>query len=598
MEVHFLQKHMGTPSAALLNKRFCMGPASFTEIDFRRRMDDILFNCGNIERVRLSLPLPFAGQDEFTTTFILANALAALAGRSEEDSATLKALVLESVTWVAMHSLLYNPLDRSNIRKVFEGLDHLVLSVKSNVAHAHNGFAAGLWDFIGLATSLKTLCLIGLECGGEPPDSALRLSRAGVAADGIPPTDWENIILPCPKASLRHLTCLELRRIDVDPHFFIEAGESFGSTLRELYLNKVCMRLSVEDEEDDPSSLDLWVGLPNVRPAEHNQWIAQFVRKSFPELRVCRATHLSYDYFGFADDWERLRGLDIEDPCGLGRDVARRFVEVAMGYEQPELQAGGPCEMLPYDIDETLPYAASHPTPTQRPPRPAPKNMKPSSWDVATYHELVANPTSSWLDSIDGRFPNSRATGAKALRDMAEAVCRNLNNLDLHRFHPQPPESGFRVVYDDDIPLGLLIGHLGPQRLPQLAGSSNPFELQWATANGMANAISEPDESDSGEEGDDEPEQWGHGVGPGDSDSDEDLEAGQWGLEGDGTWYNPITLPGLVNPDGTADHPALHDPSLQDPNWDAHDDSVNYGGLTDSSDEGMGTNELYESGII
>lgn len=615
VEVHFLRKHLdASPPTALPLKRYCMGPASFTETDFRRRMDDILFNCGNIERARLSLPLPFVGQDEFTTTFILANALAALACRPEEDSAILKALVLESMTASALRSLLNNPLDRWNISRVFEGLDHLVLSVKSNVAYIHNAFAVGLWVFIGMATSLKTLCLIGLECGGEPPDSALRLSRSGAAADGIPATDWTNIIIPSPNAPQRHLTCLELRRIDLDPDFFIEAGESFGSTLRELYLNKVCMRLSSDHEDNDPSSLDLWVGLPNVRPAAHNRWIAQFVRRRFPELRVCRATHLSYDYFGTADDWERLQGLDIDDPCGLGRDIARRFVEAVMGYEQPELQSGGPCEMLPYDICEALPYAAFHPIPTQKPLRPAPKNMQPSSWDVATYHELVANPTSNWLDSIDSHFPNSRTTGAKVLRDIAEAVCRNMNTLNAHRFHPQPPESGFRVVYDDDIPLGLLIGHLGPQRLQQLARSSDPLDLQWVAANGMPNAVPGPDESDSGEEGDDEPGQWDHGSGSEDSDS----EFGERELEG---WDGPVmaweledepydvpleSLPGFVIlPDGATDFVSHNydtygdDPDLYHESRGAYDDAAaNYGGLTDSGDDGGGTIDLYESGII
>lgn len=608
VEVHFLQKYMDTsPSAALLHKRYCMGPASFTEIDFRRRMDDIFFNCGNIERARLSLPLPFVGQDELTTTFILANALAALAGRSDEDSVALKALVLESMTANAFRSLLNNPLDRRNISKVLGALDHLVMSVKSNVTYIHNGIATGLWDFIEMATSLKTLCLIGLECGGEPPDSALRLSRAGVAADGIPPTDWGDVIVMCPQAPQRHLTCLELRRIDLDPHFFTKAAVSFGPTLRELYLNKVCMRLSLEDEEDDPSSMDLWVGLPNVRPAAHNRWIAQLVRMRFPELRVCRATHLSYDYFGLAEHWERLGGLDIDDPCGLGRDLARRFVEVVMGYEQPEMEVGGPCEMLPYDICEALPDAPFHPIPTLKPLRPAPKNMHPSSWDVVMYHELVANPTSSWLDSIDGRFPNSRATGAKALRDIAEAVCRNMNALDPHRFHPHPPESGFRVVYDDEIPLGLLIGNLGPQRLQQLARSDNPFDRQWATGNGVANGVPGPDESDSGDEGDGEPEPWDYDSE--DEEHDEDPGASQM-LTGDfeaGPWELSVeNLPGFFpQQDGTADYPALHDPELYDSNWDAHDDAagtsddaVNYGGLTDSGDEGRETIGLYESGVI
>src|SRR5690606_35161554 len=118
--------------------------------------------------------------------------------------------------------------------------------------------------------------------------------------------------------------------------------------------------------------------------------------------------------------------------------------------------------------------------------------------------------------------------------------------------------------------LGLLIGHLGPQRLQQLATSDNPFDRQWAMYNVMANAALGPDESDSGDEGDGEPEPWDY-----DSEDDErheepwdgqiltgDFEAGPWELSVEAP-------PGFVlQPDETADYPALHGPELYDSNWD------------------------------
>lgn len=461
-------------------------------------MEDILLNCCDIERARLALPLPFVVSDELTTTFILANALAALGRRPDEDSATLKVLVLENVTGVAIRNLSYNPIDRLNIMTVFGGLDHLVLSTKGNASYfpSHRIFTTELWRFIGMAGSLKTLCLIGLDCGGEPPSTALRHSRSAVTADGMPEADWQESIFPPPLlVPLFHLTCLELRRMDLTSEFFLSGITSFGSTLRELYLDRVCLKIrKAEDEHGFPIN-DLWVGLPNTtpRPNDRDRWVADIIRNEYSKMQVCRATHLSYDFYGSAEDLEALQGLDINDPCGLNRDLARRFVEVAMGYEQPELENGEPC---------TMPPSSAQPQP---PLKPVTKDMQPSGWDIAAYRDVMANPTSKWLDSIDGCFPNDKSTGVTALRGLTEAWCRGLNNHPAERFHPEPPDTGFRVVYEDNTPLGLLIGRIGPRRLHQARVGHGDDDDDWVPIVETFPAWSptEPSESDSGDEDDD-----------------------------------------------------------------------------------------------
>lgn len=530
-EVNYLQPHMQTqPTPGSLcedmRKRYCMGPATFTEVDFRRRMDDILFYCRGITQARLSLPLSLVLFDELITTFILANALAALGRRPEEDSATLKVLVLENVTGTAIGSLLYNPLDRLNIMTVFAGLDHLVMSTKSNASHFPDHMllrTTSLWKFIGMAESLKTLCLVCLECSGEPPSSPVRLSRSTAAEDGIPESDWQESILPLPfLVSMRHLTCLELRRIDLNSDFFISGAISFGSTLRELYLNKVCLKIRKTRDENDELLNERWVGPPNTSPRSNgpDRWMAHIIQKEFPEIRVCRATRLSYDFYGSAEDLEELGGLDVDDPCGLNRDLARRFVEVAMGYEQPDLETGGPCTMFP-STDQTEFLL-----------KPAPKDLEASDWDVGAYHSEVTNPTSSWLDSLDGCFPNDRSTGITVLRDIAESTCEGLNILPGVHFHPDPPDDGFRVVYGDNIPLGILIGRIGPRRLARLGvAHGDDIDEDWGpdfdalgewptelSEDGLEEGIDgQSVESNSGEE---DYEDFG-GVGFGMDDSDE-----------------------------------------------------------------------------
>lgn len=528
VEIFHLQPHVEAhPSAGSIcedmRKRYCLGPATFTEEHFRSRMDDILLNCRGIERARLALPLPFVVSDELTTTFILANALAALGRRPEEDSAALKVLVLENVTGIAIRNLSYNPLDRKNILTVFGDLDHLVLSTKGNASYfpSHRIVPTELWRFIGMAASLKTLCLIGLDCGGEPPSTALRHSRAAVATDGMPEADWQESIFPPPFfVGLHRLTCLELRRMDLTAEFFLSGVSSFGLTLRELYLNKVCLKIRKGENEDGYPINDLWVGLPNTTPGpkDRDRWVAHIIRSEYSKIHVCRATHLSYDFYGSAEDLEALHGLDINDPCGLNRDLARRFVEVAMGYEQPELENGEPCTMFP--------------SPTQNQPslKPATKDMQPSSWDVAAYRDVMANPTSKWLDSIDGCFPNDKSTGVTALRDLTGAWCRGLNNRPAERFHPEPPDTGFRVIYEDDTPLGVLIGRVGPRLLHQVrVGHGDDINDDWVPMFETFPAWSptEPSESDPGDEDDDVSDKSGS-VDEGDTEEEGYNEPGPW----------------------------------------------------------------------
>ncbi|SPO00918.1 uncharacterized protein DNG_03666 [Cephalotrichum gorgonifer] len=451
-----------SPSMARLRKTmdnlYSMRPRTFTESEFRSRVDEILFNCRGIEQARLSLPLPLMGLGQGPTVLILANMIAALGHRPEEDSAELKVLVLESVTTQSLSSLLNNPLDCRNLMVVFGGLEHLVLSTRRHIPlpSSRERTAGTLWKAIGMAKSLRTLCLVGLDCEGEPPSSALRHSRPEVSPNSISESDWEEMILPPPPVALRNLTCLELRRIDLGSDFFHAAAELFGPALHELYLDKVCLR--IRGAEYPPK--DMWVGLPNIQAKADDRWVAQTVREKFPEMQICRATHLSYDFYGTTDDLVLLQNLDIDDPCGLRRDLARRFVEVVMGYEQPELKAGGSCTMLrrtTADPTLSLPFLGL-----------ASKDMQPSDWDVATYHNLVANPTSRWLDSIDGHFANDRSTSTKDLRHVAETLCQTLNSSRARAYHPSPPRSGFRVVHEGDLPLGLAIGRLTAQRLQHI----------------------------------------------------------------------------------------------------------------------------------
>lgn len=72
-------------------------------------------------------------------------------------------------------------------------------------------------------------------------------------------------------------------------------------------------------------------------------------RCSMVKLEICRASFLAYDQFSADNSGEWDPEFDMIDPCGLGRSVSQRFVEVVMGIQQGNTSRGDPVEYLPAD---------------------------------------------------------------------------------------------------------------------------------------------------------------------------------------------------------------------------------------------------------
>lgn len=403
-----------------LHKKYCMNETSFTEIDYYRTVEEMLFYCRDVDRLRLNLPFQLVGRHCNAATMILANTLKAFAQRSEEDSAKLNTLVIENVTDVAICHLWMNPSDVMNIIRVLEVLEHLVLTLRrhENDPQRVGLFGSCLWNLVENAEELKSLCLIGMDHDDRPP-RGLKQTKFWQ----MPVEEWLAKSLPAPYIILSNLTCLELKRVEVCPEVFLRTAENFGPTLQELYLNEVYLKVEQSRDWNEDSKKVLWVGMPNQRPGEDCHWIAMALRCAAPQLRVCRASFLAYDHY-LREDMPTHPEFDLIDPCGLGRSISQRFVEVVMGIRQPTTATKEPVEYLPADAHfDSLVHDL----------RARTRALGVVEYDANAYQTAVANPTSEWQRSIDGVFPNCNSNTLDELHYIAETACQGMNEIHQRR---------------------------------------------------------------------------------------------------------------------------------------------------------------------
>lgn len=405
-----------------MHKKYCMNESSFTEIEYFNMVETMLFYCRDVDSLRLNLPFQLVGRHCNAATMILANTLKAFASRPEEDSANLKTLVLENVTDVAICHLWMNPSDVMNIMAVLAVLEHLVLTLRRHDVEPHRAglFGSCLWDLIEHADFLKSLCLVGMDHDDRPPRGLKQTKFWQLQVE-----DWRARSLPAPRVCLSNLTCLELKRIEVLPECFLKSMEIFGETLEELYLNEVYLKTEQSRDWNQDSRKVLWIGVPNQRPAEDCKWMAMTLRATTPRLRICRASFLAYDHYLREDmSTQPQPDFDLIDPCGLGRSVSQRFVEVVMGIHQPNMPSGEPVEFLPQDTKHDM---LVHQL------RPRTRPLRVDEYDTNAHQTAIDNTTSEWQKSIDGIFLNCNSGTLDELHYIAERACQGMNEIHRRR---------------------------------------------------------------------------------------------------------------------------------------------------------------------
>ncbi|KAI1775016.1 hypothetical protein F4818DRAFT_58521 [Hypoxylon cercidicola] len=410
-----------------LQDGWCMNEESFTEIDYRRQLGFMLEHAPNVTAVKLNLPFQLVSPGQYrASTMVLGNTFAALAQRPEE-SETLKTLVLENLSDISVVSLWCNPQDVKNIMGAFRDLRRLFMSVRRNDeedGQAHTvHFRNRLWEMIGKAEKLESLCLVDLDTDEKPHKDIKTSSQRDWTLE-----DWQFRCLPTirrpPKSVLPHLTFLELRQVEVMGCGLLSMFKCFGGSLRDLYLDGVYLKTVYSAESPQDVDNTLWIGLPNVRPPPNHRWIATYLRQIRVQLRVCRVANLGYDQYvtGEAPP-PRTATYDLADPCGLSRSLEQRFVEVTTGVAQPPAPDGAPVVYYPEEPSQEA-WALA-----QAAPRGG-GQLRTEDWHASFYLATQRNPTSAWQRSIDGQFPNCNQYTLKALHSFADAASRGMALLN------------------------------------------------------------------------------------------------------------------------------------------------------------------------
>jgi len=304
-----------------------------------------------MRRLKLNLPFQVVGQQSRTATLLLATTMAALTKRPEE-SKVLDTLVLDHVSDTTMIDICNNPIDLGNAIQAFSGLKHLVLSIKRQEARdaRQTAFTKHLWFLIRKAVDLESLCLIGWNV---KRDIATRTHLHGVSANV-----WNMRSLPFHVNESRtasRLRFLELKRVDIDPHSLINLVAECATSLKELYLNEVYLKVG---ESNTSGSSSLWLGHADLRKADDVIWVAQDLRKiKGLKLDVLRATGLGYDEFD--PETNPLHPeYDLIDYSGRNEPFDQRFVEAVL-ESRDAITKDGSTSMRPPAHGPDLPQIAT-----------------------------------------------------------------------------------------------------------------------------------------------------------------------------------------------------------------------------------------------
>jgi hypothetical protein len=396
----------------------------------------------NMRRLKLNLPFQVVGQQSRTATLLLATTLLCLTKRPEEYR-PIETLVLDHVSDTTVSDICNNPMDLSYAIKTFSQLKNLVLSIKRQEARNSKQmtFTQNLWFLIRKAVNLDSLCLIGWNVKRD-----IKTRRY---AHGVSFNVWNMRSLPFSNDQsqrLKHLRFLELKRVDIDPFALLDLIKECASSLKEIYLNEVYMKVRADL---DGSNMLLWIGQAGTAKPDHSCWLARELHDMQDlKLDVLRATGLGYD--DFHPDRNAINDFDLLDPTSRDRNFDQRFVEAVLGSEDlivPDASTGN-SESMSSDSSAIAPESASAPTSSVSWPgeqisgplvleigqeRPEDHKSvdyltKRKKYDAETF-QRDHNTTSHFKRCIDGYFFNHNEQALKELQKIITVADRGMNLL-------------------------------------------------------------------------------------------------------------------------------------------------------------------------
>lgn len=283
-------------------------------------------------------------------------------------------------------------MDLTNCLSILQFLKHLVLSLKASEVVANgNVFACNLWFLLRQADSLESLCLVGWNARRDVVPQETE-NNPGRYTQALP-------YYPKDSVGFRNLRFLELKRLSIEGPSLIKVITEAATSLKELYLDEVCLKVCSESQEAVTS---LWIGDWRRERYEGTCWVATKLRDvKGLKLEILRAKNLGYD-----DEPNRQANpaYDFEDPAELSRPFDQRFVDAVMDPNHPSGRA------------DTC-YPEGHPGDLFRPAElPWLCDLKPEvAYDAEVYQTTVNNPTSVYKNSIDGLFLNHNESALKQL---------------------------------------------------------------------------------------------------------------------------------------------------------------------------------------
>jgi hypothetical protein len=198
--------------------------------------------------------------------------------------------------------------------------------------------------------------------------------------------------------------------VDINPRSLLSLIEDNSTSLKEVYLNEVYLKVIGASEEEDRS---LWIGFPGQsQPAQGGVWIAQSLRDMENlSLNILRATGLGYDIFELAQNLAHP-SYDLTDPSGIGRSFDQRFVEAVFASDDTAMDdASPPATPLESDVQEEVYMPRSEKTESVLPHR----IRRFSDFDAEIY-QRHRNTTSHFKRCIDGYFFNQNKQALQELQ--------------------------------------------------------------------------------------------------------------------------------------------------------------------------------------
>ena len=198
--------------------------------------------------------------------------------------------------------------------------------------------------------------------------------------------------------------------MDINPRSLLSLIEDNSTSLKEVYLNEVYLKVIGASEEEDRS---LWIGFPGQsQPAQGGVWIAQSLRDMENlSLNILRATGLGYDIFELVQNLAHP-SYDLTDPSGIGRSFDQRFVEAVFASDDTAMDgASPPAALLESDVQEEACVPRSEKTESVLPHR-----VRRSSDFDAEIYQRHRNTTSHFKRCIDGYFFNQNKQALQELQ--------------------------------------------------------------------------------------------------------------------------------------------------------------------------------------